>query len=300
MTEPVRLAQRIAQLAGCSRDDAELYIRNGWVRVDGVVVEAPQHPITNEHVELDPEARLEPVEPATILLHKPAGFDAITGSNPASALITPGTHWPDDPADVRLLQRHFHRLTPLVPLEREASGLMVFSQDGRVWRRLTEDADQIEHEYLVEIDGELAPYGMRKLSWGLRYQGRELAPCKVSWQNETRLRFAIKGVRDGQLRDMCRQAGWLLCRSAACASARCRSARDPRAPCRRASGATCRWAKSFDNPARRCGASMRTRVATPSRCSRNTRSIVPSSMRRVGSQTYFNFVSCNHHRHDLR
>ena len=29
----------------------------------------------------------------------------------------------------------------------------------------------------------------------------------MSWQNETRLRFAIKAVRDGQLRDMCAQAG---------------------------------------------------------------------------------------------
>jgi 23S rRNA pseudouridine2604 synthase len=29
----------------------------------------------------------------------------------------------------------------------------------------------------------------------------------VSWQNETRLRFAIKDVRNGQLRDMCAQVG---------------------------------------------------------------------------------------------
>jgi len=36
--------------------------------------------------------------------------------------------------------------------------------------------------------------------------GRAL-PCKVSWQNETRLRFAIKGVREGQLGAMCAQVG---------------------------------------------------------------------------------------------
>ena len=43
MSEPVRLARRVAELAGCTRADAEQYIRNGWVRVDGQVVEAPQH-----------------------------------------------------------------------------------------------------------------------------------------------------------------------------------------------------------------------------------------------------------------
>jgi len=207
MPDPVRLAHRVAELAGCTRDEAEQYIRNGWVLVDGRVVEAPQHPVAGERVELASGARLEPVEPATILLHKPAGFDAIDGPRPASALVTPQTHWPDDPSGVRLLQRHFHRLTPLVPLDAEASGLIVLTQDGRIWRRLTEDADLIEHEYLVEVSGTLGPYGMHRLNHGLSYEGRALPPCKVSWQNETRLRFAIKAVRPGQLRHMCRQVG---------------------------------------------------------------------------------------------
>lgn len=207
MSAPVRLAHRVAELSGCSRADAEQYIQNGWVTVDGRVVEAPQHPVSSERVELEPGARLEPVEPATILLHKPAGFDAIEGRKPAAALVTPATHWADDPSGVRLLQRHFHRLTPLVPLEREASGLMVLTQDGRVWRRLTEDAGQIEHEYIVEVSGAIAAYGLRRLSHGLSYGRRVLPPCKVSWQNETRLRFAIKEVEDGQLRDMCAQVG---------------------------------------------------------------------------------------------
>ena len=207
MTDPVRLAHRVAELAGCTRADAELYIQNGWVSVDGRVVEAPQHPVTDELVALADDARLEAAEPATILLHKPAGFDTIRGTRPAAALVKPATHWADDPSGVRVLQRHFLRLTPLVPLDAEASGLMVFSQDGRVWKRLTEDAAEIEHEYLVEVSGELVPYGLKRLNHGLSYGGRELPPCKVSWQNETRLRFAIKDVRNGQLRDMCAQVG---------------------------------------------------------------------------------------------
>jgi 23S rRNA pseudouridine2604 synthase len=76
-----------------------------------------------------------------------------------------------------------------------------------VWRRLTEDAEQIEQEFIVEVSGEIAPYGLRRLNEGLSYQGRELRPCKVSWQNEFRLRFAIKGPQPGQVRDMCAQVG---------------------------------------------------------------------------------------------
>jgi len=207
MPDPIRLSKRVSELAGCSRADAEHYIEGGWVLVDGKVIEAPQHIVSTEHVELDPAAVLEAPEPATVLLHKPAGFDAIDGRNPAAALVTPATRWAADPTGVRLLQRHFIRLTPLVPLDTDVSGLMVLTQDGRVWRRLTEDAAQIEQEFVVEVAGDIAPYGLRRLNHGLSYRGRELPPCKVSWQNEFRLRFAIKDVQPGQIRDMCAQVG---------------------------------------------------------------------------------------------
>ncbi|MEN1928407.1 rRNA pseudouridine synthase [Luteimonas sp. MJ204] len=207
MYEPVRLAKRVTDLARCSRADAEQYIKGGWVSVNGRVIEDPAYPVVTEAVEIDPAARLETVEPATVLLHKPVGYDTISGPAPAADLVYPETRWPEDPSGVRLLERHFSRLTPLVPLDAEASGLMVLTQDGRVWRRLTEDRDEIEQEYVVEVSGEIAPYGLQKLNHGLSYGGRALPPCKVSWQNEIRLRFALKGVQGGQLRDVCAQVG---------------------------------------------------------------------------------------------
>jgi 23S rRNA pseudouridine2604 synthase len=207
MPDPVRLAKCVADLMRCSRLEAEQYVKGGWVTVDGRVVEDPAHPVTGEVVAVDAAAQVETVEPATVLLHKPVGFDAISGRRAAAALVQPDTRWPDDPSGVHLLERHFHRLTPLVPLDADASGLMVLTQDGRVWRRLTEDGDEIEQEFVVEVSGDIAPYGLARLNHGLHYNGRELLPCKVSWQNEIRLLFALKGVQGGQLRDMCAQVG---------------------------------------------------------------------------------------------
>ena len=207
MPDPIRLARRVAELAHCSRGDAELFIQDGWVKVDGVVEESPARLVTDEVVEIDADAQLKASEPATVLLHKPADVDAIAGATPAADLVAPDTRWEGDASGVRLLQRHSLRLASLVPLEREASGLIVLSQDGRVRRRLVEDFDTIEQEFVVEVDGTLGPWGLSRLSRGLSYEGRVLPPCKVSWQNETRLRFAIKGPRPGQLRDMCAQVG---------------------------------------------------------------------------------------------
>src|SRR5690606_33997518 len=147
MSDPVRLARRVAALARCSRADAEQYVQAGWVKVDGQVVEEPNRMVTDEAVEIDQAARLQANEPATILLHKPAGLEAVAGTEPATALVAPPTRWSEDASGVRLLQQHFQRLVPLMPLEREASGLVVLSQDGRVRRRLVEDVDTIEQEF---------------------------------------------------------------------------------------------------------------------------------------------------------
>ncbi|HMB42825.1 MAG TPA: rRNA pseudouridine synthase, partial [Luteimonas sp.] len=188
----------------CSRREAEQYIEGGWVLVDGLVCERPETPVTSDQVSVDSDARLEPIEPATVIWHKPAGVDAVAQS---SAAITPDNRSAMDDSGIRLLQRHLQRLTPLVPIDAEASGLVVLSQDGRVCRRLTDDVAAIEQEFIVEVSGDLAPYGIARLCHGLEYLGRPLPPCKVSWQNEIRLRFAVKDVRPGQLSHMCQAVG---------------------------------------------------------------------------------------------
>ncbi|MCC4602609.1 rRNA pseudouridine synthase [Xanthomonas campestris] len=203
MSDPIRLDKCVAAQFGCSRGEAQQYIEGGWVSVDGAVVEEPQALATAAQVTLAPDAVLEPAEPATLLLHKPAGMTA----DAAMALAKPASRSELDNAELRVLKRHFLRLNAPLPLEDDASGLLVLSQDGRVLRRLTADASSIEQEFLVEVRGELRPYGMARLAQGLDYQRRSLPRCKVSWQNEERLRFAIKHVQPGQLRFMCGEVG---------------------------------------------------------------------------------------------
>ena len=63
---------------------------------------------------------------------------------------------------------------------------------------------------LVEVAGSIREGGLALLNHGLPFNGKELAPMKVSWQNETRLRFAVKGVKPGQLAHMCRMVGLFI------------------------------------------------------------------------------------------
>lgn len=199
MTDPIRLSKRLIELVGCSRREAELYIEGGWVLVDGVVVQEPQFKVESQRVELLPDAVLAPVEPVTLLLHVPSGHFP----DRAVESVSPASQWPDDNSAIRPLKSHFARLVTCLPLQAGADGLHVLTQDWRIERKLKEDQAKLEQEYVVEVLGTLSNSQLKRLNHGLSFNGTALPPCKVSWQNETRLRFALKNPQPGQIVFMC-------------------------------------------------------------------------------------------------
>ncbi len=203
MTDPIRLSKRLIDLVGCSRREAELFIEGGWVTVDGVVVDEPQFKVENQKVELSPEAKADAPEPVTIIFHTPASMTAES----ALQTITPGTLSEEHSYGKRPLKGHFLRLEAISSLQANASGLMVFSQDWKILRKLTDDRSKIEQEYVVEIAGEMVPHGMNRLNHGLTYKGKELPKVKASWQNENRLRFAMKNPQPGVIAQLCEAVG---------------------------------------------------------------------------------------------
>ena len=208
ISEPVRLSKQLAANVPCSRRDAEQYIENGWVKVDGVLVEEPYFKVrVDQLIELHPGAKLGKLEAATFLLHKPADIVIGDDADAASGWIDIANRWPDDEYAMRLLRRHTTRLVSPLPLEPAASGLWVLSQDWQVLRKLDEDADSIEQEFNVDVAGEIEPNGLAMLNHGLQLEGWRLPERKVSWQSETRLRFAIRAVRPGMLQAMCAAVG---------------------------------------------------------------------------------------------
>jgi 23S rRNA pseudouridine2604 synthase len=205
--EPQRLSKVVAALVPCSRSAAEQYIVERWVRVNGKVVDKPQERVgPDDKVEVNTRTTLQPAEPATIIVNKRAGM----GTAAAQALIGGATHWSGDTSGVRRIKSHDVGLLSLLPLPDEAEGLAVFSQDGRIVRKLREDARLIEQELVAQVTGTIAPNGLERLGAGLRFEGQPLPRAHVSWQSEQRLRFAAKDIRPEVIPWMCAQVGLQL------------------------------------------------------------------------------------------
>jgi 23S rRNA pseudouridine2604 synthase len=211
MNEPTRLAKRLSQQINCSRSQAEQYIEGGWVKVNGKVEESPQHRVTNEVIELDPKATLLESLPMTILLHKPADYDWGDGRRPAGELLLEGNRSALDSTGVRLLKRHLKNQLSVTPLEARASGLIVFTQDFRIERKLWSDAYLLETEIIVDVAGQVTDEMLLALNRPLIRQDRPvlLAKIALSRSNEksTGLRFAVKGGEPGSIAVLCEHHG---------------------------------------------------------------------------------------------
>lgn len=207
MPDSIRLAKYLADLVSCSRREAELYIEGGWVSVDGEVVEEPGFRLQSQNVVLAPEATLACLPAVTILLHKPAGIDGVSTKGTALGLIRPESIAANDRSGIRFLKRHVSALSLAAPLADTASGLMVWTQDWRVARKLVEDGTRIEHEFIVEVAGAIMPDGLALLNAGSAIAGRPGKPIKVSWQNETHLRFAVLAAGAEHIAQMCTSVG---------------------------------------------------------------------------------------------
>jgi 23S rRNA pseudouridine2604 synthase len=234
-SEGERLSKRVMALKGCSRTEAEQYIEGGWVMVNGVVVEDPPFRVAQQTVTIAPEATLLNTADVTLILHKPSGWlDGVEeeddeddeeegrkvpargrASKPqipnARSLLTLANRYSNDQSDIRALKRHFLHLEADVPLETGASGLVVFTQDWRTTRKLSEDLNAMEHELIVDVTGEVQPEHLQKIARALNDERNPLPQVKFSVNSSSptssKLRFAVKGAHPGLIAYLCGKAG---------------------------------------------------------------------------------------------
>ena len=201
----------------CSRREADDWIANGWVKVDGEIIETLGTRVApNCEIAISGYATQLQDENVTILLNKPIGFvsgQAEDDYEPAIVLVHPDNEWVDDfHAHNDHHRKQFHRgflkgLAPAGRLDIDSTGLLVLTQDGRVAKALIGENSTIEKEYLVRVEGNLSAEDLTKLNFGLSLDGVKLKPAKVSWQNEDQLRFVLREGKKRQIRRMCEMVG---------------------------------------------------------------------------------------------
>jgi 23S rRNA pseudouridine2604 synthase len=207
--EMVRLSKLMAQRGVCSRREADVFIEQGMVSVNGVIIDqlgakvAPDAEIT-----LAPQAVNKQKELITIILNKPVGYVSAQpepGYAPAIKLITVANQF--GKGNKRLMPEHLKGLAVAGRLDIDSQGLLLFTQDGRLAKKIIGEESRVEKEYIVRVRGPLSDDGLRLLRGGLALDGRPLKPAQVEWINRDQLRFVLREGRKRQIRRMCDLVG---------------------------------------------------------------------------------------------
>ena len=202
--EPQRVNKWLGQSGVCSRREAEGFIAQGLVTIDGEVVTDTGRKILPGQTLTLADA-LGPAQ-LSVILHKPMGIVSAQpeqGQVPAVRLLTREGLVGDAP----YIPDRDTRLAPLGRLDMDSRGLLLLSDDGVLDKAIIGPESDLEKEYRVTVTGRITPEKIARLCHGLIMDGRALKPARVSVVQGQILRFILKEGRNRQIRRMCELVG---------------------------------------------------------------------------------------------
>lgn len=204
--EPVRVNKWLGQTGVCSRREAEGLIAEGLVSIDGeIVTDAGRKISAGQTLTLSARAEATLAAGVTIVLHKPVGYvsgQPEPGKIPAARLLTAANRIGAGDAPSRDAS-----LPPIGRLDEDSRGLLLLSSDGVVAKAVIGPQSELDKEYLVVVEGQVAEARLSRLRHGLELDGRQLKPARVTQVEPQRLRFVLKEGRNRQIRRMCDLVG---------------------------------------------------------------------------------------------
>ena len=191
----MRLQKFLSQAGVCSRRLGETYILEGRVQVNGKIV-------NSLGARVDPDADRVRVDgkPAElrkqmvyIALNKPSGY-VTTCSQAGEPIVL-------DLVDVG------ERVYPVGRLDRDSTGLLLLTNDGRIHHRLSHPSFDHEKEYEVTLAEPIFDGALQKMAAGLPMMGTRTRPAEVRRISARRFVIVLKEGRNRQIRRMVRKVG---------------------------------------------------------------------------------------------
>jgi len=94
-------------------------------------------------------------------------------------------------------------LFPVGRLDKESEGLLILTNDGRIFDKTLRSENQIEKEYLVTVDKEITFDFIFKMSEGINILGKMTLPCRVEKMNNVTFKIVLVQGINRQIRRMC-------------------------------------------------------------------------------------------------
>lgn len=178
---PIRLNKYIANAGICSRREADVLIATGAITVNGEIVTEMGHKVMPTDEVRYGDKILQREKPVYVLLNKPKDYITTTDDERGRA-------------NVMELVRDAceERIYPVGRLDRDTTGLLLFTNDGDLTKKLTHPSSEIEKTYDVELDKPFASVDMDLLrNNGVELHDGKITPDEVEYVGEGKKEVGI-------------------------------------------------------------------------------------------------------------
>ncbi len=173
----LRLQKILSQMGMASRREAEEWIQNGEVTLNGKVAKLGDQAIPGiDHVKVRGKLLQWQNSPRIVVVavYKPRGLLA---DRPQDQIIDRDTVY-------ELIKPVRERVYPVGRLDSDTEGLMLLTNHGDLKARLTKSKYEIERRYMVKVDGHMIEKKLRRLNYGVPVEGKKVALKEIRFTRQ--------------------------------------------------------------------------------------------------------------------
>ena len=187
--ESTSLNKYISQTGVCSRREADKWIEEGRVKINGIVAQKGNRVESVDVVTLDDKPlKLKP-EAIYIALHKPPGITCTTDLKDKDNIVD--------------FVNHSQRLFHIGRLDKPSSGLIFMTNDGDIVNEILRAENNNEKEYIVTVDRAITPEFIKGMSNGVPILGQKTKKCIVQSRGTRIFKIILTQGLNRQIRRMC-------------------------------------------------------------------------------------------------
>ena len=200
-----RIAKRIARAGLCSRREAERWIEQGRVAVDGVLLKTPAFTVTADNeVVVDGKALPAAQETRLWRYHKPPGL--VTTNRDELGRDTIFDHLP----------KNLPRVMTVGRLDLNSEGLLLLTNDGDLARKLELPATGWTRRYRVRVYGRVDQVKLETLKRGVTIEGvgydAIIASVDKQQGSNAWLTVSLREGKNREIRRVMEHMGWPVSR----------------------------------------------------------------------------------------
>ncbi len=191
-----RLNKYISESGICSRRDADRFIEQGNVYINGKRAQVGDRVSHGDMVKVNGQL-IEPPEHDDfifIALNKPVGIVSTTEGSEKDNIVD--------------FVGHSHRIFPIGRLDKDSQGLIFLTNNGDLVNKVLRAGNNHEKEYLVTVNRPITDEAVEGLANGVPILGTMTKKCPVVKEGPNQIRMTLVQGLNRQIRRMCEYFGY--------------------------------------------------------------------------------------------